>query len=94
MADDLNTANALAHLYSVIKDMNQAIRTRDIDFANLNNLFKSVNDMLYVLGLDIPYKTLSLKDKQLYKEYLESKANKDFERSDILRQQLIEKGIM
>ena len=94
MADDLNTANALAHLYSVIKDMNQAIRTRDIDFANLNNLFKSVNDMLYVLGLDIPYKTLSLQDKQLYKEYLESKANKDFERSDILRQQLIEKGIM
>lgn len=94
MADDLNTANALAHLYSVVKEMNQAIRTRDIDFAKLNDLFKSVNDMLYVLGLDIPYKTLSDEDKALYKEYLDSKANKDFAKSDELRNILIQKGIM
>ena len=94
MADDLNTANALAYLYSVVKDMNQAIRTRDIDFVNLNNLFKSLNDMLYVLGLEIPYKVLSDEDKALYKEYLDSKANKDFAKSDEIRQKLIEKGIM
>ena len=94
MADDLNTANALAHLYSVVKEMNQAIRTRDIDFAKLNDLFKSVNDMLYVLGLDIPYKILSDEDKALYKEYLDSKANKDFAKSDELRNILIQKGIM
>ena len=94
MADDLNTANALAHLYSVIKDMNQAIRTREIDFNNLNDLFKSVNDMLYVLGLDIPFKVLSNEDKALYKAYLESKANKDFAKSDEIRQELIAKGIM
>ena len=94
MADDLNTANALAYLYSVVKDMNQAIRTRDIDFVNLNNLFKSLNDMLYVLGLEIPYKVLSDEDKVLYKEYLDSKANKDFAKSDEIRQKLIEKGIM
>ena len=94
MADDLNTANALAHLYSVIKDMNQAIRTRDIDFNNLNDLFKSVIDMLYVLGLDIPFKVLSDEDKALYKAYLESKANKDFAKSDEIRQELIAKGIM
>ena len=94
MADDLNTANALAHLYSVVKEMNQAIRTRDIDFVKLNDLFKSVNDMLYVLGLDIPYKTLSDEDKALYKEYLDSKANKDFAKSDELRNILIQKGIM
>ena len=94
MADDLNTANALAHLYSVVKEMNQAIRTRDIDFAKLNDLFKSVNDMLYVLGLDIPYKTLSNEDKALYKEYLDTKANKDFAKSDELRNILIQKGIM
>ena len=74
--------------------MNQAIRTRDIDFAKLNDLFKSVNDMLYVLGLDIPYKTLSDEDKALYKEYLDSKANKDFAKSDELRNILIQKGIM
>ncbi|MCQ2776713.1 MAG: cysteine--tRNA ligase [Bacilli bacterium] len=94
MADDLNTANALACLYGLIKDMNQAIRTRDIDFANLNNLFKTVNDMFYVLGLKITYKVLDDEDKQIYKQYLESKANKDFAKSDELRNILIAKGIM
>ena len=74
--------------------MNQAIRTREIDFNNLNDLFKSVNDMLYVLGLDIPFKVLSDEDKALYKAYLESKANKDFAKSDEIRQELIAKGIM
>ena len=94
MADDLNTANALACLYSLVKDMNQAIRTRDIDFNYLNDLFKTLNDMLYVLGLDLKYKVLSDEDKAIYQQYLESKANKDFAKSDELRNILIGKGIM
>lgn len=94
MADDLNTANALASLYGVIKDMNQAIRTRDVDYANLNNLFKTVIDMLYVLGLDIKYTVLTDSDKQLYKEYLQAKLDKDFAKSDMIRNDLISRGIM
>jgi len=50
--------------------------------------------MFYVLGLDIPYVKMDDNDKKLYQNYLKSKENKDFDLSDKLRQELIEKGIM
>ena len=94
LADDMNTANALAELFNVIKEVNQVIRNREIDFVKLNDLYKTVTDMLYVLGLDIKAKILSDDDKELYSKYLESKRNKDFETSDVLRQELMKRGIL
>lgn len=94
LADDMNTANALAELFNVIKEVNQVIRNREIDFVKLNDLYKTVTDMLYVLGLDIKAKILSDEDKELYSKYLESKRNKDFETSDVLRQELMKRGIL
>ena len=94
LADDLNTANAISELYSLIKLINQAIRTREPDLALLSDYFKSIKDMLDVLGLEIPYKVLDAEDKKLYQEYLDAKANKDFARSDELRETLISRGIL
>ena len=94
LANDLNTANALAELYNLLKDVNQAIRTKDADLDNLNNLFKTLTDMFYVLGLDITYVKFDDNISALYKEYLESKENKDFAKSDEIRKLLIEKGVM
>ena len=94
LADDLNTANALSELYNVVKETNQLLRTRPVDYDKLSNNFKTLTDMFYCLGLDIKYVELSDKDKELYKEYNLSKENKDFARSDELRKVLIEKGIM
>ena len=94
LSDDLNTANALTHLYDTIKLANQEIRNREIDYNKLVDLFKSINDMFYVLGLDIPYVKMDDNDKKLYQNYLKSKENKEFDLSDKLRQELIEKGIM
>ena len=50
--------------------------------------------MFYVLGLDITYVKFDNDISALYKEYLLSKENKDFAKSDELRQQLVEKGVM
>ena len=94
LADDLNTANALTEVYNLIKLANQEIRVRDINYIKVNDIFKSLMDMLGVLGLDIPYVKMDEKDKNLYKNYLISKENKDFAESDRLRQELISKGIM
>ena len=94
LADDLNTANALAELYNILKDINQQIRSRETDYVLLNNQFKTLTDMFYVLGLDITYVKFDNDISALYKEYLLSKENKDFSKSDILRQELIEKGVM
>ncbi len=94
MADDLNTANALAELYSLIKEANQTLRNREIDLEKLNNQFKTLNDMFYVLGLNITYIKLGADDLDLYKYYLQAKSEKNFAKSDEIRQKLIEKGIM
>ena len=94
LADDLNTANALAELYNVLKDVNQAIRNRDADLNELNNMFKTLTDMFYVLGLDITYVKFDDNISRLYQEYLQSKENKDFAKSDEIRKVLIEKGVM
>ena len=94
LADDLNTANALAELYNLLKDINQQIRNRETDYALLNDQFKTLTDMFYVLGLDIKYVKFDEEISSLYKDYLLSKENKDFAKSDEIRKVLIEKGVM
>ena len=94
MADDLNTANALAELYVTIKDANQNLRNKEINLQKLANLFKTMTDMFYILGLNITYKKLSDDDKLLYKKYLSTKADKQFDVSDKLRSILMEKEIL
>ena len=94
LADDLNTSNALMELYNVIKLINMEIRQKEKDLDKIGNLFKTLIDMFFVLGLDIKYVKLSDEDKKLYQNYIISKENKDFESSDKYRNILIEKGIM
>ena len=94
LADDLNTANALKELYDALKEINQQIRNRETDYVLLNNQFKTLTDMFYVLGLDITYVKFDDNISRLYKDYLESKENKDFSKSDEIRKALIEKGVM
>ena len=94
LADDLNTSNALTNLYDVMKLANQEIRQKESDLNILNDLFKTLNDMFMILGLDIGYVKMQQNDKILYQNYLKSKENKDFAESDRIRNILIEKGIM
>ena len=94
LADDLNTANALMEVFNLVKLVNSAIRTKTPDLALLNDYFKTLTDMFYVLGLDIGYKALDEDDKKLYKDYLEAKSVRDFTKSDELRAKLIERKIL
>ena len=94
LADDLNTANALMEVFNVVKLANSAIRTKTPDLPLLNDYFKTLTDMLYVLGLDIGYKVLNDDDKALYRSYLEAKANRDFAKSDEIRKELMERKIL
>ena len=94
LADDLNTANALAELYNLIKEANQTIRSREIDFVKLNNQFKTLTDMFNVLGLNIEYVKLGAEERALSNDYLAAKQEKNFAKSDEIRQILISKGIM
>jgi len=94
LADDLNTANALAEVYQITKDANQILRNREINLQKAADLFKTLTDMFYVLGLGISYTRLTLEDKQIYHDYLQAKSLKDFALSDRLRSILIERNIL
>ena len=94
LADDLNTANALAEMFNVIKEANQALRTRDLDLVKLNDLFKTLTDIINLLGLNITYIKLNDEDKALLRQFDEARANKNFEESDRIRKILLEKGIL
>lgn len=94
LADDLNTANALTELFNVVKEINAAVRTRDYDLNKLNDLFKTLLDMLDILGLPLKYVVMSDDDKKTYQNYIKSKEIKDFSASDEYRKKLMDKGIM
>ena len=94
LADDLNTSNALSELFKVLKEGNTLLRTREIDFERLTGVFFSLKDMLSILGLELELPILTEEDKELFKEYDLSKANKDFAKSDEIRKVLIEKHLM
>lgn len=94
LADDLNTSNALSELYNLVKLANQALRNKDTNIGDLVDFYRNIKDMLWILGLDIPYKVLSNNDKKLYQEYLNAKQNKDFSKSDALRNELILRHIL
>lgn len=94
LSDDLNTANALTELFNIIKESNIALRNREISLQKLGELFKTLEDMFYVLGLNITYTKMNQNDIDLYNKYLEYKEMKDFISSDKIRNQLIERKIM
>jgi cysteinyl-tRNA synthetase len=50
--------------------------------------------MFAILGLNITYVKMTEEDLDLYQQYMTSKAEKDFQKSDEIRQILISKGIM
>ena len=94
LADDLNTANALMELYSLVKEANQLMRTSAVDFERLGNIAKTLTDMFYVLGLNIERRILTEEELELYKNYLQFKKEKNFEKSDEMREKLIQLGIL
>lgn len=94
MKDDLNTSNALSELYNVIKLANQSLRQREVDLKLVEQLFATLRDELYILGLEIDYPLINEEHKQLLAQYNEAKLAKDFNLSDKLRAKLIELNIL
>lgn len=93
LCNDLNTPNALSVLFSEIKAANQNMRQREIDWEALKENYGRLRDYLFALGIDGGEVKLDQEAKGLFREYDEAKRAKDFEKSDLLRGKLIEKGV-
>lgn len=92
--DDLNTPNAIAAVYETVKRINQAIRKREVDYPALAALVNSLIKEMEILGIKLDEISLSEEDKAMYWDWKEAAKEKNFEKADVLRKQLQDKGIL
>ncbi len=94
MDDDMNTPNAYAVIFEAIKQLNQELRNKEINYDLVYRLRVSVEKMLNVLGIIVDKVILNEEDKEIFEMWNEAKSNKDFEAADRYRGLLIEKGLI
>lgn len=94
LADDLNVSDAISVIYDAIKALNSQVRLPNKSLETISKLFNSINYMLDIIGINKYTRKLNLKEKETYNSWLEAKANKDFAKADLIRLDLIEKGIL
>jgi cysteinyl-tRNA synthetase len=94
LADDLNVANALTVLDKVIKKANLQFRDPRTAIADLSVTYGTYKKMLETLGFVFEEKKITAEDKADYLAYQEARKNKDFAKSDELRQKLLAKGLL
>lgn len=94
LADDLNTSNAIAALFDMVKQANIELRKRPQDIKAIESIFASLSAMLKVLGIVFKMPVLTPELRKTYEEYLALKAEKRFEESDKLRDVLLEHNII
>jgi cysteinyl-tRNA synthetase len=96
MDDDLNTADALASVFDLVRAANTAAATAGIDAGSLQQAAQQMTTLLAVLGLD-PQAEKEKSDipeavSQLVAARTEAKAARDFARADALRDQIQQLG--
>lgn len=92
LADDFNVPNALLYFDSLVKNLNQAIRSKNYESAlNLKFTFDKIND---ILGLKLA--TVDIDDEilNIYHQYEKARLEKNYALSDELRSELVKKGVM
>jgi cysteinyl-tRNA synthetase len=109
LADDLNTAQALAAVFDLVRDVNTAMDQREFlqqDAPRVLATMEKFDRVLAVLVDDDDEKLRKLgfgsgqqrmsvaQIETLVKERIEAKQRRDFKRSDEIRQQLAESGII
>ena len=94
MSDDLNTPNAYAVIFEIVKNINQLVRVKEVNFEALGKEVNTLVRCMNVLGIVLPDILMSDDDKKMYQEWVDAKSVKDFEKADKLRAQLSQKGIL
>ena len=92
--DDMNTPNAYAVIFETVKKLNQTLRQREIDFAQLTLYSNAVEKMLNVLGIVVDKPVIGEVEKELFAKWNQAKADKDFDSADKYRNELAEKGLL
>lgn len=96
MDDDLNTADGLAAIFELTKDINTKILDRDVSKAVCEHAAKLYDELCDVLGILYNRKenTLDSDIEALVEKRQEARKNKDWAMADKIRDELKAKGII
>lgn len=97
MDDDINVQNGLAVVYELAKLMNDYANQAQVAEASINALLDTQAAWLMIFGVDLVEAQGELLDEEvdaLLEERKQARANKDFARSDEIRDQLATQGII
>lgn len=93
MSDDFNTANAITAILKAAKLANKYVRDNNPPFGKMRNLLDNFTDFLWVLGIETGIKPLTAEEKDLIARYRQARAEKNFELSDTLRDEILKRGL-
>ncbi len=96
MDDDFNTANAIAAIFELSKLANIYLVEKNTQPEVLKHFIDTFDSLMAVLGLPLDEEAGLLDEDvdALIEERLEARRNRDFKRSDEIRDQLKEQGIL
>ena len=92
--DDMNTPNAYEVIFNTVKQLNTALRSKEIDFVTVSKYRNAVEKMLNVLGINVDKVVLSDEDKELFAKWNDAKSVKDFAKADEYRNELTARGLL
>ena len=94
MSDDFNTANAITAIFKIVKISNNWLRDKNVKSGKLLFLKRVLEEMLWVLGMDITLEPLTKSDIELVNRWHQARKDKNFNLADSLRKEINEKGII
>ena len=94
MEDDFNTADAVSAIFEIVRESNSTVKDFSADYAK--KILKVLEDLCSVLGIETTKEEEILDEEieKLIEERQAARKNKDFERADEIRDQLLEQGIV
>lgn len=93
LSDNINTTNVFTDISSMIKDLNQALQQKNFD-AEKQSIFQTLVFAFEILGFNFQYGNYSEQTKAKIKTWEELKTKKDFEKADLIRQELQNLGVL
>ena len=95
MNDDFNTAEAISFIFEMVKLANSEI-TEDSSLELIKKVSANILALCDVLGIEGKKEEEFLDSdiEEKIEERNQARANKDFARSDAIREELLEKGIV
>lgn len=96
MDDDFNTAAALAAIHDLVREINTVVNNQGLQSADQTAVFDAISRFDSVLGIFGPEQDLSLDQEieSLVQERETARMNRDFVRSDEIRDELLQRGII